>query len=94
MQVCSSRSPRPFSSISKLLYTAFFVACIAIVSATASMAQNKGGGGLVDPNLPAYHAQPVPQPHDRGYLLPDGSVQIIGFDDMAGMVAKLSLIHI
>ena len=88
MQVCSSRSPRPFSSISKLLYTAFFVACIAIVSATASMAQNKGGGGLVDPNLPAYHAQPVPQPHDRGYLLPDGSVQIIGFDDMAGMVAK------
>ncbi len=56
--------------------------------APQAAAQGKGREALVDPNLPAYHALPVPPPHDRGYLLPDGSVQIIGFDDMAGMVAQ------
>ncbi len=44
--------------------------------------------GLVDPNLPTYHPEPVPKPQGHGYVMPDGAVRIVGFDDMAGMVAK------
>jgi phosphate transport system substrate-binding protein len=62
------------------------VACMCM--AVSGAAQGKGRAGLVDPNLPEYHSQPVPPPHDRGYVMPDGSVRIVGFDDMAGMVAK------
>jgi phosphate transport system substrate-binding protein len=54
----------------------------------AGTAQGKGRADLVDPNLPEYHPQPVPTPHDHGYVMPDGSVRIVGFDDMAEMVAK------
>jgi phosphate transport system substrate-binding protein len=43
---------------------------------------------FVSADLPTYHPQPVPPPHDRGYVMPDGSVRIVGFDDMAGMVSK------
>jgi len=42
----------------------------------------------VDPALPTYHAQPVPQPHDRGYIMRDGSIRLLGFDDMAGMIGR------
>jgi phosphate transport system substrate-binding protein len=56
--------------------------------AVSGSAQNKIKLGLVDPNLPEYRPQPVPTPHDHGYVMPDGSVRIVGFDDMAGMVAK------
>lgn len=61
-------------------------ACMCL--AVSGTAQSKGHTSLVDPNLPAYHPQPVPLPHDHGYVMPDGSVRIVGFDDMAGMVAK------
>lgn len=27
-------------------------------------------------------------PHGHGYIMPDGSIRIVGFDDMAGIVAK------
>lgn len=46
----------------------------------------------VDPSLPAYKPQAVPDPAHRGYVLPDGSVRIVGFDDMSGMVAKWNAI--
>lgn len=42
----------------------------------------------VDPAIGAYRPQPVPPPHDKGYLMRDGSVRILGFDDMAAMVAQ------
>jgi phosphate transport system substrate-binding protein len=42
----------------------------------------------VDPSIPAYHPKPVPQPHDRSYIMRDGSIRILGFDDMAGMVGR------
>lgn len=54
----------------------------------AGAAQEKGRAGLVDSNLPDYQPQAVPMPHDHGYIMPDGSLRIVGFDDMAGMVAK------
>jgi phosphate transport system substrate-binding protein len=56
--------------------------------AVSGAAQNGGRAGLVDPNLPEYQPQPLPTPQDHGYVMPDGSVRIVGFDDMAGMVAK------
>jgi phosphate transport system substrate-binding protein len=52
-------------------------------------AQNGGGRmALVDSHLPEYHPQPVPMPKDHGYIMPDGSIRIVGFDDMAGIVGK------
>jgi phosphate transport system substrate-binding protein len=65
---------------------ALYIACLCV--AVAGAAQSKGRPGLVDPNQTDYQPQPVSAPHDRGYVMPDGSVRIVGFDDMAGMVAK------
>jgi phosphate transport system substrate-binding protein len=64
--------------------------CAWLCSTAAVSAQNHAGGrtASVDPNLPEYHPQTVPMPHDHGYLMADGSIRIVGFDDMAGMVAK------
>jgi hypothetical protein len=55
---------------------------------TWSVAGAQNHVGLLDPKLPAYIAHEIPAPHDRGYLTPDGSARIVGFDDMAGMVGK------
>jgi phosphate transport system substrate-binding protein len=54
----------------------------------AATAQTKSHAGVVDPNLPVYKPEQVPMPHGHGYVLPDGSIRIVGFEDMAGMVAK------
>jgi phosphate transport system substrate-binding protein len=43
---------------------------------------------VVDPALTNYHPQPVSAPAHRGYVMPDGSIRIVGFDDMNGMVAR------
>ncbi len=42
-----------------------------------------------DPGLPAYAPQPVAVPPDAAYLTRDGAVAIIGYNDMAGMLAAL-----
>ncbi len=42
----------------------------------------------VDPALPAYDPRPAAPPKGAGYVLPDGSIQIVGFGDMAGMIAR------
>jgi phosphate transport system substrate-binding protein len=60
----------------------------ALCVTLAGVAQGKDRKSLVDPNLPDYHPQPVPTPQNHGYVMPDGSLRIVGFDDMAGMVAK------
>jgi phosphate transport system substrate-binding protein len=61
---------------------------VCLCVSLAGAAQNKGRATLLDANLPEYQPQPVPSPHDHGYIMPDGSLRIVGFDDMAGMVAK------
>jgi phosphate transport system substrate-binding protein len=45
---------------------------------------------FVDPGLPVYKPESVtaPGPGQRGYVMPDGSIRIVGFDDMAGMVGR------
>jgi phosphate transport system substrate-binding protein len=65
---------------------ALFVVCMLV--AVAAAAQDKGHTAVVDPNLPDYQPQSVPAPHDHGYVMPDRSLRIVGFDDMAGIVAK------
>jgi phosphate transport system substrate-binding protein len=67
-------------------------ACIRLslalaVSVTLS-AQTAHHTRTVDPSLPEYHAHPVQQPEHRGYIMRNGSVRIVGFDDMAGMVGR------
>src|SRR5581483_8849983 len=47
---------------------------------------------VVDPSLANYHPEPVPTPALRGYVMPDGSVRIVGFDDMAGMVRRWDML--
>lgn len=52
------------------------------------LARAQDGKAPLDPNLPDYHPQPVERPHGHGWVMPDGSVRIVGYDDMADMVAK------
>jgi phosphate transport system substrate-binding protein len=40
--------------------------------------------------IPAYKPQPVQIPADATYVLPDGSVQIVGNDGMEGMLVKFN----
>jgi phosphate transport system substrate-binding protein len=62
--------------------------CAVLCGSGALAAQSASRASLLDPSLPEYHPQTVPMPHDHGYIMPDGSMRIVGFDDMAGMVAK------
>jgi len=62
------------------------VACVC--AELQAGAQAKGRMSLVDPKLPNYVPEPVDKPSGHGWVMPDGSVRIVGFDDMAGMVAK------
>jgi hypothetical protein len=63
-------------------------ALTAVLLLSSAAAQDKGRMALIDANLPSYKPQPVAQPEGHGWVMPDGSVRIVGFDDMAGMVAK------
>ena len=63
-----------------------YLLCLSLSIAGLATAQTKGHA--VDPNLPAYAPQPVPKPAGHGYVMPDGSVRIVGFDDMSGMVGR------
>jgi phosphate transport system substrate-binding protein len=63
---------------------------LAILCATLSLAAAAAAQARphVDPSLPDYKPQPVSKPSGHGWVMPDGSVRIVGFDDMAGMVGK------
>src|SRR5271166_4362330 len=76
------------SSDRKLRTARTLLLCASLCGSGALIAQGDGHPGRIDPNLPDYHPQTVPMPHDHGYIMPDGSIRIVGFDDMAGMVAK------
>ena len=64
--------------------------CAWVCVALPSISQQKASTRMtyVSPELPKYQPQPVSAPHDHGYIMPDGSIRIVGFDDMAGMIAK------
>ncbi|SIT47786.1 conserved exported hypothetical protein [Paraburkholderia piptadeniae] len=70
----------------RIMQLALLATCLSLSMTGAADA--KGRMYLVDPNLPAYRPKPVSPPHGHGYVMRDGKVRIVGFDDMAGMVAK------
>jgi phosphate transport system substrate-binding protein len=55
-------------------------------AAATALAQTAGG----DPALPAYESHPVEVPKDASYLLPDGSVYIVGNDGMDEVMARFN----
>ena len=60
------------------------IAALCLSVAAAAQSRMK----YIDPALPTYTAKPVEQPTHRGYILPDGSIRIVGFDDMDGIVGR------
>jgi phosphate transport system substrate-binding protein len=76
-------------TMARQLGQAALCCCLAGLAGTA-WSQKAGRMSLVDPSLPTYAPGPVtaPKPGDRGYVMPDGSIRIVGFDDMAGMVNR------
>jgi phosphate transport system substrate-binding protein len=40
-----------------------------------------------------YQPQPASPPKDAGYLLPDGTAQIVGWDDLSGIFEKLNALY-
>ena len=45
---------------------------------------------LIDPDLLHYVPRQVTPPEHAGYILPDGSIAIIGYNDMDGIFANLN----
>ena len=43
--------------------------------------------------LPAFQPEHVPLAKDTGYLMPDGSIRIVGLDDMEGIVTGLNALY-
>ena len=73
-----------------LVFRRLLPACACVCVALPGISQQKSFNRMayVSPELPQYQPQPVSPPHDHGYIMPDGSIRIVGFDDMAGMIAK------
>ena len=56
----------------------------------ATAAPSDGSAQQADLPLLAYHPLPASPPKDAGYVLPDGTIRIVGFDDMEGMILRLN----
>jgi hypothetical protein len=54
---------------------------IAVFAATTAQAQAP------------YQPAPASPPNDAGYVLPDGTIQIVGWDDLAGIFARLDALY-
>src|ERR1700680_4064380 len=42
---------------------------------------------------PLYQPQQASPPKDAGYVLPDGTIQIVGWDDLSGIFEKLNALY-
>jgi phosphate transport system substrate-binding protein len=60
---------------------AWVAAAFAVLAASAAYPQT------------AYQPQPASPPKDAGYVLPDGTVQIVGWEDLAGVFGKLNALY-
>ncbi len=61
-----------------------FAVSLLITTQMAAQSRMK----YVDQSLPEYKPQQVKVPKDRGYVMRDGSIRIVGFDDMSGMISR------
>lgn len=43
----------------------------------------------VDPTLPPYVPEPVAVPAGAGYVLPNGAIAVVGYNDMAGILERM-----
>ena len=77
-----SGSRRQNSFAACLLFLGTLGAAAAVADQPASRLR------YVDHALPSYSPQSVPETSGHGYVMPDGSVRIVGFDDMSGIVAR------
>lgn len=73
--------------------------CCLLAVATLNATANAQAASVVPENgnaqqaeLPVLRYRPVPAspPKDAGYVLPDGTIRIVGFDDMEGMILRLN----
>src|SRR5579872_3548028 len=62
----------------------------AVNAQVASVAPHGGSDQQAELPLLAYHPLPAMPPKDAGYVLADGSIRIVGFDDMEGMIGRLN----
>jgi phosphate transport system substrate-binding protein len=67
---------------------ATFLLLTFMTGASPALAQSTPQATLLDQSLPSYTPKPIPSPTGRHYLMSDGSVRIVGFHDMASMVAR------
>ena len=58
-------------------------------SAQADITPDNGDAQQTVP-LARYHPLPALPPKDAGYVLPDGTIRIVGFDDMADVISRLN----
>ena len=56
----------------------------------ASVVPEKGNTSQSELTLSAYNPQPASPPKDAGYVLPDGTIRLVGFDDMEGIISRLN----
>lgn len=62
----------------------------AVLGVNHSELENGTQARALDSDIPSYSPQQVAPTAGAGYVLPDGSIQIIGFDDMSGILESLN----
>jgi len=84
--------------ISKLISTALSVAIVLGLTVAVLKAQLppslKTQHANVDASIYAYRPQMAAPPRGAGYVLPDGSIQIVGFDDMDGILESVNALFV
>src|SRR5258708_5060633 len=80
-----------FAQRLSLLIIALFV---FLFSASARAEIDSAIAAMPDAGLPHYRPEPVALPSDATYLTPDGSVTVIGYNDMQGLLESLNRLFI
>jgi phosphate transport system substrate-binding protein len=75
----------------KSRYSGIVCACLIGIAAAPAWS---AALSLVDARLPSYQPKPVTVDKSRGYVQPDGSIQIVGFDDMGSMLAGFNKLFV
>lgn len=66
------------------------VATVNATEAQVAVVPESGNASQGELPLLAYHPQPASPPKDAGYVLPDGTIRVVGFDDMESLVLRLN----
>lgn len=69
---------------------AVVLACTLMVDAAQAGQPSICTGDSVDPALPAYEPQPFELPREAGYIAPDGTIVVVGYNDMREMLDAMA----